>query len=154
MRGRVMAKKILKQRSTNDCAVACLAMLLDESYANVRRLVDHYFARTLKKSFCGMNEDDDKAVAAALGEKAKVWYIRDKNRKAITRKLIGRRAMLCVPQNARDFHAVYWDGYKLHDPAKSPGRRGWGQDGTRAFAVAIHAVVLDKECKNCSVEVC
>ncbi len=36
-----MAKKYLKQRSSNDCAIAALAMLLSESYADVKREVLH-----------------------------------------------------------------------------------------------------------------
>lgn len=161
MAGAEMTKKkkgVLKQRSTNDCGIACMAMLLDETYANVKEVVQDYFARVLRKKFCGMDENDDKAVAAAFGERVKKWSFNKKNRKAMITKLLDRRAILCVPGwghdvlNGGEWHAVYWDGRELHDPNPTKGQR-YPKNGVKAFAAAKFAIVLHAECKNCSVEV-
>lgn len=145
-----MAKKVLKQRAGYDCGVACLAMLLGETYKEVRRATDHYLktARKQKLRDTGMDEDDDRAVAKAFGKKLKVWYPgkTKARRKEIVKRLCGRPAILTVPAlgypPGTEFHAVYWDGKHVHDPDPTCPVSRFGKNGRRALARFINAVVL------------
>lgn len=85
------------QRNSNDCAIACLAMLLDLKYSPVRAAVMDYFKNTLKKPFCGMTDDDDIEVAKRFGATIISRRVTRRNRRAVIDRLNGVRAILEVP---------------------------------------------------------
>ncbi len=131
-----MAKfKHIYQRRSDDCGIACTAMMLGVAYAKVKRAVDGYFKNVLKKEFDGIDFKDEKAIAAMFGETLRYTWVTRKNRKTIIAHLIGRRATLCVPgmgENPADWHALYWDGERVYDPTPN---RGYASDGAYAFKV-------------------
>lgn len=149
-------KKLLYQRSTNDCGIACVAMLLGETYKAARAMTAHYFERVLGQKFDGITAEQLRGISSMFGERAKVWRITKANRKAVAQKLAGRSAILIVPAvgypPGAEWHAVYWDGQKLHDPAPKGKCRRYGENGAQAMAKAITAIVLHADDKHCSVE--
>ncbi len=142
--------KSLKQRSTNDCAITCLAMFLDCPYSVMRRIVMAYFLRC-KKKFDGMYYTDEKAIGQIFGEEFRVWHVTAKNRKKIVAKLVGRPALVTVPSIncEKSNHAVYWDGRMLHDPSKL---KRYGESGERAMARMLNVIVMAEHERYCSLE--
>lgn len=147
--------KRIRQKQSSDCGVACLAMLLELPYKTVKEA-----AYALKRkqgysgrSFPGLSYNDDKELTAMFGECMKIWWVGKKSRKAVIKRLQGRKAILCVPgmnqRKPEELHAVYWDGDHLYDP--TPGR-GYIKDGAHAFSVMFYAAVLADEC-NESIQV-
>lgn len=136
--------KRISQPSSCTCGIAALAMAFFTSYAVMSTMV-----RTHKKlhgkAFTGTTDADDRAIAALLGEKVKLWRLNDNNRADKIEKLMEHRAILTVPNYYQDpkgdDHAVYWDGRTLHDPSYIKGAR-YGKNGIRAFALAKKAMII------------
>lgn len=140
------------QRYSNDCAIACLAMLLDLKYSPVRAAVMDYFNNTLKKEFCGMTDDDDIAVAKRFGAVIKSKRVTRRNRRACIDRLTGVRAILEVPalDGSGDLHAVFWTGYKLVDPAGKDSKQ-YPSCGTLALWRMTRYEVMEDEEKEDSI---
>lgn len=150
-----MAKKTLRQRSTNDCGIAALAMLLDVTYADMRRVTLHYFQNILGKKFSGTDDQNDRELAEMFDEELKVYLCNTPLRRARALTALGdKRAIICVPyfdSNATLWHAVFWDGKRLHDPGArtATGKNRYGKDGARAFKLCRTIAILSEECEDC-----
>ena len=153
-----MAKEKLYQRRGNDCGVACIAMLLGETYKNAYEMTRHYFVGVLGEKFDGITAEQIRGVSAMFGERAKVWLFTKKNRSAMKAKLQGRKAILIVTAHGyppgAEHHAVFWDGKAIHDPSPKNTCYRFPANGKAAFKDAIACIVLHDECQNDSIEVC
>jgi hypothetical protein len=150
--------KPLKQRSTNDCAIAALAMFLNETYKNTKNLVDFHHAKNEIEDFEGLTCNQLVEVSEMVKEKIKIWYSPKHCRKSIKKKLQGRRAILVVPAMGYSpfenmWHAIYWDGKYIYDPVSSNTSMRYGRNGKRAFDKMAAACVWLEEDLNDSVEV-
>lgn len=121
-RGSIMTEYV-QQRYMNDCGVACLAMLLDIPYTNLRAYVLAHFQRRGLRSIPGLSANDEMILAAKLGTRLRFIYVDDDNRQDAINVLSGRKAILGVPgrncDNPDYMHSVYWDGERLYDPSPS-----------------------------------
>jgi ABC-type bacteriocin/lantibiotic exporter with double-glycine peptidase domain len=149
---------IMRQKNLKDCGICCLAMIMDKGYHAVKR--DVLFAHRQvngPRQFNGTTQDIDMLVLWKNGIRAdtveaepsgyRIRYtkkgpliIYEKKKKNDLKKLLfGKRAILTCPSlNFHDlYHAVYWDGERLHDPSNLK-RYNKG----RAFKTAIRAVFL------------
>ena len=134
---------VIKQRTTNDCGIASLANLFGLTYKEVNRIVrDDTKARGEK--FDGTDIDHARAVAAYTGENIRLWYVNDENRQILREKLRGRPAVLVVPAigHPDEFHALYWDSKRIHDPG-GPG--GYGAKGLKAFKKMREIWVIESD---------
>ena len=97
---------MIKQRRSNDCGIASLANLFGVTYKEANALV-RAEQKARDEKFDGTDIDHARAAGLALGE-------------------------LVVPAigHPKEFHALYWDGSRVHDPS-GPG--GYGAKGLKAF---------------------
>jgi hypothetical protein len=148
-----VGKNRIHQKYEDDCAIACLAMLLDLPYRSVRAVVMDYFENTLKIPFRGLDYKDDKVISARLGADITAKRVSRKNRRRAISDLYGVRAILEVPalDGSDDLHAVFWDGYELFDPAGKNNKR-YAEDGTMALWTMKRYEVLNEEKGTDSIE--
>lgn len=113
--------KTIKQQDEFGCVIACIAMATGKTYKAVRNEVARYWDFMHRnRIFDGMNDADQSCVLYKLGYKSWTAHVcNNKRRKDIASMLRGTPATLSVPSlNYKGkFHAVYWDGKKLHDPS-------------------------------------
>lgn len=119
---RTQNERLIQQEDDYGCAIACLAMAAEMSYADMRREVQEYWEtfRPLEK-YKGLGFDDDAIILYKLGYR--MFPIRrPQDMKPLTiKKFIGRaRALVTVPSiNVPGlYHALFWDGEYMHDPSK------------------------------------
>ena len=120
--------KLIKQRRSNDCGIAALAMLFHCSYPAARKLVLES-CRIRNESFDGTTVHHAKLVAEAFGQGLRWVRVKPGEATSVAGTLKGQPAVIVVPANdgSADHHALYWDGYWIYDPAyplKPYGRRG------------------------------
>ena len=113
--------KTIKQQDEFGCVIACLAMATGKTYKQVRNEVARYWDFMHKdKLFDGMSSLDEALLLYKFGYKS---YTLNVSKRITRRRLIslldGTPAILSVPSlNYKGkYHAVYWDGKKLHDPS-------------------------------------
>lgn len=136
-------KKLYKQKSPNDCAICCMAMLLEVSYNAVLKAARKHYKK-MGMRYNGMDDKDERAVADALGKPIKVWHTltRESKDRAIRQLEDNKvRGVLCVPSinTEGEYHAVFWDGTKLIDPSN---KKKYAADGLAAFTRALYVTVL------------
>lgn len=133
----------IKQRTTNDCGIASLANLFDVTYKAMNSLV-RADQKKRREKFGGTDIDHARAAGLALGDPVRLWMVTDENRQIHRQKLKGRPAVLVVPAigHPAEFHALYWDGNKIHDPS-GPG--GYGAKGLKAFNKMREVWVLESD---------
>lgn len=108
--------KTYKQKTPNDCAIACFKMITGRRYNDVLKTVgDEYEPgkglRSVQISLERLGFGDDDFFRHIRPFLLSPEYFR--------RLAWGRKALLTVPSlNIKDgWHMVYYDGKKLHDPS-------------------------------------
>ena len=111
-------KKRIVQEDFFGCAVACLAMAVGVDYKTMRKEVGRYWAAVHPfDRYDGLDHKDEEIILYIFGYRllgARAIKGRD------LRSYVGNLpAILTVPSlNVMEhFHAVYWDGKKVHDPS-------------------------------------
>lgn len=109
----------MKQRNDNDCAVCCLAMLLNVGYD---KLAEHQPGFMRQINGRGASLDDIDTVLQSYGHQHSVTYKRlyvaDLDSTTVKKMLTLRPAIIVAPSlNNNGLHMVYWDGHMLHDPS-------------------------------------
>lgn len=136
-----MNGKPIIQRRAYDCGIAALSMALGCSYMTIRNLIDERFARMRRDVKDGITFYDARYAAKEIGVQLCIGFIDGRNRESERRALRGRACVLVVKclddgdyHKTGDHHAVYFDGYKVHDP--SQGRK-YPKNGNLAFERCI-----------------
>lgn len=146
--------KWIKQRYSNDCGIASLAMLFKTSY-KVMRTIILSLAKKHEEDFDGTPKIYARLTGTLMADNLRVWYINDKNRTNLPKRIEHRPAVLIVPAKgissesgcSLEYHAVYWDGGNTNlvydpngdiDPAYC-----YSQDPKEAFKVVEELWILD-----------
>lgn len=132
-----MKNKLIPQRHGNDCGIAAIAMLTDTSYYAVNRITKG-ICRDRKERFDGMPSSLAREVVHRLGDDLRVQACTADTRTHLSDRLKARQAILVVPAlgypHGTEWHAVYWDGKTLFDPARDRhGCPAFGWKGTKAL---------------------
>lgn len=120
----------MKQRNLKDCAICCLSMALGVSYKKIKD--DVMSANKImygdRHKFDGTTIEVEHLILWKYGINhdfiEKKWVCSLSNgllqkMPPFRRKIRNKRALLTVPSlnfNGK-YHAVYWDGRKIHDPS-------------------------------------
>jgi hypothetical protein len=118
---------LVKQRTSHDCALACMAMLTGKSWAETNAIIGHLVVYDGNRP--GMR-DDQQALkllgfdysfenGASVGDIScthRGFYISPEFYRSMA---WGRRALLTVPSLniPGGWHMVYYDGHNLFDPS-------------------------------------
>lgn len=128
----------VQQRTENDCGIAALAMLYQLPYETSRDLV----LSAEKSTFDGTTIDHARTVGLVMSDPCKIWYCTSTNRELLVSRLLDRQAILVVPAKdhrySGDYHALYWSGRHVLDPA--PFNK-YGKAGIRALKSFIEVWV-------------
>ncbi|MDG3394283.1 hypothetical protein P5E67_00695 [Vibrio parahaemolyticus] len=132
---------LIKQRNNTDCAICSLAMLTASTYEQVARKLRPNAGVSQEESTLYLVEEGFVPLFLVTDE-----YMRDvaedwQQRKAwaqtkLAKYLMGRRALLTVRSGSL-LHCVYFDGFKVLDPAR----------GVKKLSdyVLCDALVVDRE---------
>jgi hypothetical protein len=126
---------LVKQDDDYGCAIAALAMACGKTYAEMRLEVQQYWDAFFPfHPYKGMDEHDEAVLLYKHGYKFyTIRVLRDGQDglyESFHDMLAGRQALMSVPSiNIPGlYHALYWDGKKLHDPSKLKrytAKRAW-----------------------------
>lgn len=141
-----LKNKLIPQRTSNDCGIAAIAMLTDTSWYAVNRITKG-ICRERKTRFDGMPSSLARDVVHRLGDELRVWACTADTRPSLHARINGRQAILVVPAlgypYGTEWHAVYWDGKTLFDPARDrSGCPAFGWKGTKALKTMHEIWVL------------
>lgn len=136
--------ELIKQRTTSDCAICCLAMLTGLCYEAVIEAVGDSFdpEKGMRRDYVALNR-----LGFQMSNKMDGTgdFIR-LHHSILTPSYFrifafGRRALLSVPSlNIEDgLHMVYWDGYEVFDPAN-------GKTYSRFEDLLPEEMILFQEC--------
>lgn len=140
--------RFIKQRTSNDCGIASLAMLYQQPYSVIRKLILARHNKSTLHNYIGTTADDAKYVGEALGDPAKRWIVVPRNKADLLHRLIDRRAVLRVPGKPpnpdNEGHAVYWDGKHCFDP-NGPDHVQYARNGAKALETLTECWVLSSD---------
>lgn len=126
--------KLILQKTSNDCGIASLAMLYGCSYAKMRKMI-LTIAKLSGIKFDGTPSHYAKCVGLLVGQELRVEYIKIPTQENLRARYKGRPAVFVVPAKGypkgTEYHAVYWDGYKIYDP--NGLEHGFKPDGRTVF---------------------
>lgn len=111
--------KVVKQKHTNDCALACIAMASGKDYDKIfsKKLI-----KTIEKEGGAYSVTLEQAYGAAGYEKDvsySVVYTGGTNVGTVREFIWKRKALLQVDSLNQEgkMHLIYWDGEKIIDPS-------------------------------------
>lgn len=124
------------QRFGDDCGIACLSMLFNLPYLVVYKLlIGDYNGH---ERWEGCTEDHVEYLSTLTGHTAICDDVSPDQVGSIQKALKGHPAVLVCPakDGSTDYHAVYWTGYELFDPAPM-GLPRYPKNGSKAFKSMI-----------------
>ncbi len=125
--------KLILQKTQNDCGIAALAMLYNTTYTKMRGII-MTLSKLAGEPFDGTPSHLAQCVALLSGNKLRVERIKHPTQENLRARYKHRPAVFVVPAKGypkgTEYHAVYWDGYKIYDPS---GPNGFHSDGRVVF---------------------
>jgi ABC-type bacteriocin/lantibiotic exporter with double-glycine peptidase domain len=111
--------KVVKQKTKNDCALACLAMVSGKNYDKIFK---KSLIKAIEKAGTATGDNLDAAYKAAgyiKDETYKVLYTAQDNANTVRSMIWKRKALLQVDSLNYEggMHLIFWDGEKLIDPS-------------------------------------